>query len=187
MIELLKIEEESVGIAVGRIGIGIVAFTLIGYGAGLPLKSNSLGIGAEFGNYNESREGAQNFLYIGVKGSYHFYIPNRYGISNELFIKLLQSIQHIPFQQIEIGINWFTNLNSNWNYFFGFNTGILHRHNENGYTFGVQGGALYSFTSKTKLKIGVAWENFYSTPENANGEWGGRILRPFIGIEQIGF
>jgi|GEM_PF-2403393 len=163
------------GILIGLVGISFLW--------GFDLKSNRVNVGIRVGDFNQNHK---NYLYGGLKLGYYFMLmPNKYRISNEVFIDGAQVVGNKYATMVDVGINWLTNLARPFDFFMGVRTGIIRRGDKNGHTWGVQGGLLYKVNKKEILEAGVSWDNIYDNPDPTN--WGSSIVRSWVGVNFYGF
>ncbi|MRJ07049.1 MAG: hypothetical protein C6I01_05970, partial [Epsilonproteobacteria bacterium] len=150
--------------------------------SGVQLKSNTFNVGIELGNYHMEDH---NYLFGALKMGYYFLIfPNKYNITNEIFIDGVQTVGSDLFNQFDIGFNWVTNFNNPFNAFVGVRTGLIYWDGDTGHTWGFQGGILYSFNRKQQLEVGVSWDHIYSGSKT--DEWGNSVIRVYAGYSFMG-
>jgi len=159
------------------LGAGVI------FATGAQLKSNSFNVAIEMGSYHMN---SKNYFFGGLKMGYYFLIfPNKYNITNEIFIDGVQTAGDDYFNQFDIGFNWVTNFNNPFNLFVGVRTGLIYKSSDTANTWGFQGGLLYTFNRKQQLEVGVSWDNIYHAPKPE--KWGSSVVRAYVGYSFMGF
>jgi hypothetical protein len=159
------------------------AITALSLLYGFELKSNKMDVGIRVGNLNQNHV---NYLYGSLKLGYYFLLfPNRYRISNEVFIDGVQTVGAKYFNMVDIGLNWVTNLAYPFDFFAGVRGGWIRRDGKDGHTWGFQGGLLYKINRQQILEAGVSWDNIFDNPDP--DKWGHTIVRGWVGLDFYGF